>query len=235
MSKQTRKLIYNFRGAQAPPLTASRDGGIWTKADTSAAGSPTVQTGNDGMELTLTNTNEVQNICLLMGDVLPFDIDDLIAVEWLAKVTAALPATVTAAFGVASARNDTLDSVAAHAWFRLQGSNALLVETDDGTTDLDDKATGFNLSTTFRRCRIDFAQGVFSQDPPSLSKGGKAHVQFHVSNDTGSLRRVATGTRFDMSAYSSGLQLLAQLQKTAAADVATLTLLEAMVEYRLPA
>jgi hypothetical protein len=235
VSKQTRKLIYNFRGAQAPPLTASRDGGIWTKADTSAAGSPTVQAGNDGMELTLSNTNEVQNICFYMGDVLPFDIDDLIAVEFLAKVTASLPATVTAIFGLGSARNDTPDSVAANAWFRLQGSNALLVESDDGTTDQDDKATGVSLSTTFRRCRIDLAQAVFSQDAPSLSKGGKAHTQFFVSNDTGSLRRVAAGTRFDLSAYTGNLQLMAQLQKTAAADVATLTLLEAMVEYRLPA
>ena len=235
MSKQTRKLIYNFRGAQAPPLTASRDGGIWTKADTSAAGSPTVQAGNDGMALTLTSTNEAQNLCFYMGDVLPFDIDDLIAVEFLAKVSASLASTVSAAFGLASARNDTLDSVAEHAWFRLQGSNALLVESDDGTNDNDDKATGVSLSTTFRRCRIDFSQGVFSQDPPSLSKGGKAHVQFLVSNDQGSLRRVAAGTRFDMSNYTGNLQLLAQLQKTAAADVATLTLLEAMVEYRLPA
>ena len=112
MSLQTRKIVYDFRGALAPPLVASRQG-VWCKADTSAAGSPTVQSVSGGpMELTLDATNEVQNICLYMGDILPFDIDDLIRVEFLAKLSAGLAAQIMGMFGVISARNDTLDTIA---------------------------------------------------------------------------------------------------------------------------
>jgi hypothetical protein len=234
VSKQTRELIYNFRGAQAPPLVASRDGGPWCRKVTGAA-PPTVRTTSSGLELALTAANEVQVAVLYMGDILPFDIDDLIAVEWLAKLSASpIAASVSGVLGVASAQNDTLDNVAEHAWFRFEGTNALLAETDDGTTDLDDKATGETLGTSFKRLRMDFAQGVHSQDPPSLSKGGKAHIHFLTANANGSLRRVAAGTRFDASAYGGGLQLIAQIQKTVGTAVGTLTVLEAMVEYRLP-
>jgi len=234
MSKQTRIDRFNFRGAMAPPLTASREG-IWTKSDTSAAGAPTVQTGSSGaMELTLDATNEAQNIGLLMGDVLVYDIDDLIRINIIAAVSAGLNAAVSAAFGVAGARNDAIDSIAQHVLFRCIGSNALVAESDDGTTDVDDIATGMSLGVAFRRFTIDFAEGMLSQSPPSLSKGGKADVRLGISAPNGSMRRVGEGTRFDVSAYSGGLQLFAQLQKTANVAVATLFLLEYEVEYRLP-
>ena len=49
-------------------------------------------------------------------------------------------------WGFASAYNATFDSVVTHAWFRLEGASlALLAETDDGTTDNDDQATGITL------------------------------------------------------------------------------------------
>lgn len=234
MSKQTRIDRFNFRGALAPPLTASREG-IWTKADVSAAGAPTVQTGSSGaMELTLTADNEVQNIALLMGDILVYDVDDIVRVNIIAALSAALPAAVSAAFGLASARNDAIDSIAQHALFRAQGTNAITLETDDGTTDVDDIAAGLSLSTTPRRFSIDLSEGSLTQSPPSLSLGAKADVRFHMSNDNGSLRRVGGGTRFRLDAYTGGLQLFAQLQKTAAASVATLFLYEYEVEYRLP-
>lgn len=231
---RTRIDRFNFRGALSPPAVASREG-IWCKADTSSAGAPLVASVSGGpMELTLAADEEVENICLYTGDILPYDIDDLVRVEWTAKLTASLNAAVSGAFGIASARNDALNSVAAHAWFHFTGSNAIVVETDDGTTDNDDVATGISLSTTYRRFAIEFGVGNNPRNPPSLSQGGKSDVRFYISNDNGSLRRVATATRFDMSAYTGNLQLLAQLQKTSATAVATLSLLEAEVEYRLP-
>jgi hypothetical protein len=48
------------------------------------------------------------------------------------------------------------------------------------------------------------------------------------------MRRVGAATRYDVSAYTGGLQLFAQLQKTADAALGTLYLLEYEVEYRLP-
>lgn len=235
MTIQTRKKVYDFRGQHLLPAAASGVGSEWVKTDTSAAGSPTVQgVSAGGLELALTNTNEVQNICAYLGDVLAFDIDDLIRVEFIAKISASLDSSVTAVFGLGSARNDTLDSVAAMAWFRLQGSNSVLCETDDGTNDNDDIATGESLSTTYKRFAIDFSEGMLTQSPPSLSLGGKADVRFFMSNSNGSLRRVAAGQRFNMSNYGSGLQPIVQLQKTSGTATGTLTILECTVEYRLP-
>jgi len=235
MGIQTRRKVYDFRGQHLVPVAASGVGSEWVKADTSSSGSPTVQgVSGGGLALTLAATSEVENICLYMGDVLPFDIDDLIRVEFIAKCTASLDSTIIAAFGLGSARADDTDAIAANAMFKLAGSNSVVCETDDGTTDKDDIATGDTLSTTWKRFAIDFSEGGLTQSPASLSLGGKADVRFLMGNANGSLRRVGAGTQFNMSQYSGNLQLFAQLQKTAGTPVATLTILEAAVEYRLP-
>lgn len=232
---QTRKIRYDFRGAHAPPLVASRDGGPWCSIVVDTAGSPTVLAGNDGMTLTLDATNEAQSAGLYMGNVLPFDIDDIIRAEFIAKASASLGATVQAIFGFASAQNADPDAIAQGAWFKLAGSNSLVVETDDGTTNNDDvSADGETLSTTFKRFAIDFSTGITTQSPPSQSLGGKSNVQFHMGNTNGHLRRVAKNTRFDMSAYAGNLQLIAQIQKTASTATGTLSILEIEVEYKLP-
>ncbi len=230
MSKNTRRIVYDFRGAHSPPAVASRQG-IWCSK---ATGSCTIASVSGGpIALALDATSEVQNGCLYMGDILPFDIDDLVRVEFVAAATASLAAAVSAAFGLAGARNDALDSVAQNAWFSLRGSNAVVLETDDGTTDTDDVATGFSLSTTPRRFAIDFSVGGNTRTPPSRSQGGTADVRFYMSNDRGQMVAVGRSTRFDLSAYTGNLQLLAQIQKTSGTAVGTLSIYEAMVEYRL--
>jgi hypothetical protein len=222
---------FRFNGLIKPAATASVVDGPWAKADTSAAGSPTVQTNNGFMELALDATNEAQNLCLYFGDQLPYDIDDLVQVDIWAKITASLPAAVSAAFGLASARNDAIDSIAAQALFRLIGDNNLLVESDDGTTDKDDIATGLTLAATLRRFTISFKEGINSV-VGGLSTGGKSNVIFSAENSAGLLRRVAPATRFDMSAYSSGLQPYFQIQKTAAASLGTLSIKRVRIQYR---
>ena len=74
-----------------------------------------------------------------------------------------------------------------------------------------------------------------SIEPPSVSKGRKSNIEFYGANDYGSSRRVASGTRFDMSNYSGGLQIYAQIQKTADSNVDNLDILEATIELSLPA
>lgn len=232
MSAQTRRIVYHFRGAHSPPAVASRQGDFCSLK----TGSCTVASVSLGsLDLALDATNEVQNACLYMGNILPFDIDEIVRVEFIAKLTASLGASVMGAFGLAGARNDALDSVAQHAWFRFEGSNAIVCESDDGTTDQDDKATGQTLVASYKRFAIDFSVGNLTQSPPSLSKGGTADVRFFMGNERGAMNRVAGHTRFDMSAYTSGLQLFAQIQKTSGTAVGTLSLLEAAVELRLPA
>jgi len=235
MSVQTARDYFSFRGAYAPPVVASRQGALCSKI--TGAGPPTVKSVSGGsMDLALTATSEVQVATLYMGDILPYDIDDLIRITIRAKLTAALAAAVSGVFGLATAQNDALDSLANFALFKFDGSNAIVCETDDGGSfDLDDKPTGLSLVATYRRFVIDFATGLKAQSPPSLSKGGTADVRFCMSNDRGALTRVAGGTGFDLSAFTSNLQLFAQIQKTTGTAVGTLSLLDAEIEYRLPA
>lgn len=235
MARQTRKYCYDFRGELALAAAGSGAGGPFVKADTSVAGAPTVGgLLGGGIRLLLAADAEAENLCVYMGDVLPFDIDEIICVEIIAKTVATLDSTTSLAFGLCSARNDAIDSLTNHASFRCIGSNAVVVETDDGTTDLDDKPTGLTLGATWKRFRMDFASRNTTIEPPSVSLGRKSNIEFYGANDNGSLRRVASGTRFDMSAATGGLQLYAQLQKTSDTNTDNLDILEMSIEVSLP-
>lgn len=174
----------------------------WDVADTSSSGTPTYTVGGVNGELTIAfdSANEIQNVCVFKSDVLNFDIDLIQSIEFRVKVGGTLNAATSLAFGLCTARNDTIDSLASHASFRLIGSNAILCETDDSVNDKDDVATGVSLSTTYKRFLIDFT-------------GGKSNVKFYVDG-----QRVAASTVFDMSNFSTGLQPYIQLQKTASAN-----------------
>jgi hypothetical protein len=135
---------------------------------------------------------------------------------------------------LASARNDAIDTIGEAALFRAIANNSLVVETDDGTNNNDDVATGLTLGAAWKRFEINFAERVSTMEPPSLSLGRPSNVGFYGANDNGSLRRVASGTRFDMSNYSSGLQPFFQLQKTADTNTDNLDVLQVGVEFNLP-
>ncbi len=222
--KNTFCLDYHFRGPLVPPdaPVSAGAGGPWTKAITAAAGSPHVMNSGGFAELALDAQNEAQNLCLYWGDDLAIDIDDLIQIDIWAKASASLDASVQMAFGLAGARNDAIDSIAQATLFRLVGSNALVVEADDGTNDNDDVATGLTLSTAVRRHTIEFKTGVHTQSPPSLPTGGKSNLLFSAENSQGLLRRVAQNTRLDVSNYAGGLQPFFQVQKTAGTATGTL-------------
>jgi len=229
--KTVRKDVFTFNGKISPALTAAVVDGPWAKADTSVGGAPTLTTALGHMVFTLTNDSEAQNLCLFFGDVLSYPIDDLIQFDIWLKASAALAATVSAAFGLASARNDAIDTIAEAAIGRIIGNNTVVVETDDGTNNNDDVATGLTLSTTLRRFTMSFKEGINTVSG-GLSTGGKSNVIFSMENSQGLLRRIASGTRFNMENYTGGLQPFFQLQKTAATDVATLSIKRVEVTYR---
>ena len=191
----------DFNGAVATFPTSADPATAWLVDDTSASGTPVYTKGTSDATLTLAATNEVENVCLHFNDALDFDIDDLQRVSMRVKIGAA---TFTSGsilcFGVGSARNDTADSVAANAWFRMEGANSttlVYAETDDGTRDVDDISTGVTLGTTSKDFVIDFT-------------GGKSNVKFYIDG-----ARVCSTQTFDMSGYSSGLQPIIQIQKAA--------------------
>lgn len=195
----------DFNGTVATFPTSADPATAWLVDDTSSAGAPVYSKGTSEATLTLASTSEEENVCLHFNDALDFDIDDIQRVTMRVKIGAA---TFTSGsilcFGVGSARNDTANSVAANAWFRMEGANSttlVYAETDDGTRDVDDISTGVTLGTTYKDFVIDFT-------------GGKSNVKFYIDGV-----RVCTTQTFDMSAYSSGLQPIVQLQKAANANV----------------
>lgn len=196
----------DFNGAVATLPTSADPATAWLIDDTSSAGTPTYTKGTSEAVITLASNTEVENLCLHFNDALDFDIDLIQSIEFRAKVTATLDSATTIVMGVGSARADDPDTVAANAWFKLAGSNTLVVESDDGTRDNDDKSTGATLSSTYKRFLIDFT-------------GGKSDVKFYVD---GAL--VSGSNTFDMSAYSSGLQPIFQIQKTSDSNTDALTL-----------
>jgi hypothetical protein len=208
--------VEDFFGGQTVGTSLS-EGALWKITDTSSSGTPTygVVDGSATGEYAIahSNTNEVQNVCLNFGDVLCFGIDNLQSFAFRVKANASYNAASSLAFGLQGDRNDAIDSIAQHASFRLIGSNSIFVETDDGTTDIDDKATGQSLAAAYKWFVIDFT-------------GGKSNVKFYVDGVP-----VAKDTVFDMSAYSGSLQPYVQLQKTAATSTDSVTI--DLVEWQL--
>jgi hypothetical protein len=195
----------DFNGAVATLPTSADPATAWVVDDTSSAGAPTYSKGTSEMTLTLASTSEVENVCPHFNDALDFDIDLIQRLEMRVKIGAA---TFTSGsilcFGLGSARNDTADSVAANAWFRMEGASSttlVYLETDDGVRDNDDISSGVTLGTTYKEFVIDFT-------------GGKSDVKFYIDG-----QRVGATTTFDMSGYSSGFQPLVQLQKAANTNV----------------
>ena len=202
-------------------LTSTPGMNGWTIADTSSSGTPTyVGTSEDGgsVKLSIVNTNEAEIVTLYQGDVVNYDLDDISNCWWVAKVSG-IDSTTTLVMGVGSARNDTDDSVATNAWFRMEGgtsTTALVVETDDGTNDNNDKATGTTLAATYKRLLIDFSQGL-------------SDVRFYVDG-----ARVASGTTFDMSDVSSGtnVQPMVMIQKSGGTGVPAVQLAQWGITYK---
>lgn len=209
-----------FQGHRIYSATAASNvGHNWLVVDTSAAGTPTyapvdaaTDDSNGAIAIDMDTQAEAQNVCLAQANLLQFDIDKITEFYCRVKMNqAALDATTMVAFGLCGDRNDTIDSLAAHASFRVIGADdttAVVVETDDGTTDNDDVATGTTLINAYKEFRINFATGTND-------------VRFLVDGQP-----VATGTTFDMSAITTNLQPYFQIQKTSDANADGITIAE---------
>lgn len=181
-------------------IAATVGEGMWKITDTSSSGTPTYTkdaTGHGGIfTMAFDSQTEIQNVCLDFGDKLQLDIDQILEIEFRLKTVATLDSATTLVFGLQSNRNDNTDSTTNNAQFKLVGDNNVVVETDDGTTDNDDKATGKTLVAAYKRFVISFA-------------AGKSDVRFFIDGD-----RVASATTFSMAAATGALQPFVQLQKT---------------------
>lgn len=183
-----------------------------TTQDTSSAGTPTMDFVADAAggawAMKPDTTNEVENITLYQGDQLTWNL----AKKPILRARVKIEPDVTGAggafaagdklvIGLASDRNATLDSVVTNAWFRFEGANAnILVETDNGTTDTDDKDTGIDWTAdTYMELEIDCST-------PTA-------VRFRING----VDRTPSGFTFAVPT-SGTVQFFAELQKAAAAN-----------------
>lgn len=198
------EVVYDFFGQGTFTGTAA-DNAPFLITDTSSAGTPTYAyvdgSATGELKVDLAATNEVENVCVSMGDVLQYDIDNIVEVEFRVKMNqAALTSGTSLAFGLTGDRNDAIDSIAQAVLFRLiaaDSTTAVVCESDDGTTDLDDKATGKTLINVYKEFKISFARG-------------KSDVRFFIDGEP-----VAQSTTFSLAAYTGSLQPFMQIQKTA--------------------
>lgn len=165
----------------------------WTAIDVSAAGLTTPVLVADScsgiVSLPLDSTSEAQESGLTWGDQRTLGIHRGLVFECgLAFHT--LPTTsVAAVWGLAADKNATDDSVTENFWFRAQASGAILAESDDTTTDNDDKSTGITVvADAYHIYRIDCSVTT--------------DIKFYIDG-----ARVAAATTFTAAAASATLAL----------------------------
>jgi len=155
---------------------------LWAVVDVNDATEAIVADSSNGLFLLhLHVTSEDEDAVLYMGNNRNFDISK--GLIWEARVNLENLPTLTAeaVWGVCGIHALANDAILVSAWFKADGSGALLVETDDTTNDNDDTATGITMAAgTYYNFRIDFTD--------------EEDVKFYV-NDV----RVAAATTFDMS------------------------------------
>jgi len=221
---------FHFLGGAVFPVTTAEGYGLVKKL----TGSATIAKTLGAAVISLDATSEVQNASLYADDNLAFDIDDIVQFRaWIALVTA-IGTGSKWRVGLASARADDVDAIAASAFFGGATGGAITAESDDGTNETAATATGLTLSgTAYKKLVIDFSKGFHAQSPPSLSVGGKSQVQFFAEDARGTLNQVCSGTRFNMTAYTSGLQPFVQLQKTTGTDLGAIKIARIEIDHRV--
>lgn len=165
----------------------------WTAIDVSAAGNTTPALVADALNgvlaMPLDATSEAQESGETWGDQRTLALNQGLNFE--ARVAfSVLPTTgVAAVFGLAADKNATADSVTENFWFRLQASGAVLAESDDTSTDNDDKATGTTvIANEYHVYRIDCSVPT--------------DIKFYIDG-----ARVAASTTFTAAGASSTLAL----------------------------
>lgn len=219
--RETVRLVDRFDRKIAGSATVPDGPFGWIVADTSSSGTPTYASSatEDGgaIALTLANTNEVENVCLYQGDILPYDLTHIQHFRTIVKV-GSVSNTCVITWGLGNARADDEDSVTVAAWFKMEGATsttAVVAEYDDGTNTEDDVATGVTQADTYKEYAIDFTNGL-------------SDIRYYVDG-----ARVATGTTFKLSSITAGqnVQVMYQISKTASTSTPSLYIAHAEVQY----
>lgn len=156
------RLVFATLPWQLAPLTAKTVGLL--------AAQPVPSTAYGEALFQLGSTNEVNTAGFYLGDQLNIPAFTSATASssatgsgpWMecrVKVSGVAAAT-RMVFGFCSAYNATWDSTTQNFWFRLEGNSlALLYETDDDTTNVDDQTVGITLTAdTYYLLRVDLSE-----------------------------------------------------------------------------
>jgi len=165
---------------------------VWAVVDVGDATEAIVANSSNGeFLLHLHVTSQDEDAVLYMGDNRNFDVSKGVVFETRLSIDTLPTLTAEAVWGMCGDHNLANDSITESVWFKLDGSGALLVETNDTTNDNDDIATGITI--------VAGTEYVFRIDFSTL-----ADVKFYVDGV-----RVAPATTFDMSNLT-GAELILQ-------------------------
>ncbi len=235
MGNLVREDRFTFRGNTLITATGSASDLPWRK---NVAGSTPATIGPSGgdVELALTSFDGAQSCVLHMDDVLSYDIDELIAIDFVWSLTLS-GSTPDVAFGVASTGlgETTVAGLEDSALFRVNGDSlALKAMTEVGGTTTSETSNQIVGGGDYFTSRIDFATGVkpFS-DPRSLPNSGKGAITFLSGNPSnGRALEKLVSTEFDLSSYSGSVQPVALLAKGSGTDTCVLKIREICVQYK---
>jgi len=155
-------LFYDdFIGADIVIPAAAESGEIWQSKTVETLGSPAVAGiagGNGLVQLSLDATDEAESAVLYMADRLLFNVRYGLVFEARVAITVTPTDVAECVWGLAGTHSDAPDDITYSAWFKADGSTAVVVEMDDNATDTDDTATAVVAgTTTYRNYRIDFS------------------------------------------------------------------------------
>jgi len=173
----------------------------WGTRDTGGALEGFVADGPSGAyALTLDATNEVQLAGLDFADHRPFVLNQDLLFEARVRLTVLPTGSVVACIGLCGDHNAAVNTVAESIWFRLDGSGAITVETDDTANETSQVATGVTLvANEWAVLRIECED--------------TAAIRFYITGT-----RVASGTTFNMSTVAAlALQPVCRIGKEAGA------------------
>lgn len=182
--------------------------------------------------LALEATVEAEAHRLILGAP-AFALADIQYAKFRVACMADLPANTQISLGLAGTPTDDPDSIAEGVWAKVLADNAIVIESDDGTTDVDDAVTGMSLGLDFRNIVFNFRDGMWRNDIRSGgNEGGYKSIMASVENANGVLRPVARSTQFTLADASGPLQPFVQIVKTSSSDWAHLFVKEIEIGVR---
>lgn len=168
--------------------------------------------------LALAATSEAEAHRLIYGAP-AFSVSNLVYAKFRIACSANLDANTLISVGLAGTPVDDADAIVNGVWAKVLADNTIVIESDDGTTDVDDAITNMSLGLDFRDIVFNFKDGTFKRDIRlGGNQGGYKAILPSIENANGVLRPVCRSTQFTLAAATVPLQPFVQIVKTSSTN-----------------